>query len=91
MHSGMDSMDRSDEPYVIVPPEALSPSALQSLLEEFVSREGTDYGAREYSLSEKVASVQRQLERGEVVIVFDPETSSATLQTRDALRAQAAP
>ena len=75
MHSGMDS---TDEPYVIVPPEA-------------VSREGTEYGAREYTLSEKVASVQRQIERGEVVIVFDPETSSTTLQRRDALRAQAAP
>ena len=88
MHSGMDS---TDEPYVIVPPEALSPAALQGLLEEFVSREGTEYGAREYTLSEKVASVQRQIERGEVVIVCGPETSSTTLQRRDALRAQAAP
>jgi uncharacterized protein len=88
MQSGMDS---SDEPYVIVPPEALSPNALKGLLEEFVSREGTEYGAREYTLSEKVASVQRQVDRGEVVIVFDPETSSTTLQRRDALRAHAAP
>ena len=84
-------MDSSDAPYVIVPPEVLSPDALRGLLEEFVTREGTEYGAREYTLDEKVASVQRQLTRGEIVIVFDPETSSTTLQMRDALRAQAAP
>ena len=45
MQCGMDS---TDEPYVIVPPEALSPSALQGLLEEFVTREGTEYGARDF-------------------------------------------
>ena len=79
-------MDQTDETHVIVPAEALSPAALQGLLEEFVSREGTEYGPREYSLSEKVASVQKQLDRGEIVIVFDPETSSTSLQTRDSLR-----
>jgi uncharacterized protein YheU (UPF0270 family) len=39
-------------------------------------REGTDYGAREFSLDEKVAHVVRQLERGEVKIVFDRHTES---------------
>jgi len=78
-------MDDADE-YVIVPADALSPGALQGLLEEFVSREGTDYGLKEYSLEQKVASVRRQLERGEIVIVFDPESSSTTLRTRDSLR-----
>ena len=52
---------------------------LRALVEEFVTRDGTDYGAREKSLDEKVADVTRQLERGEVRIVFDPETESATL------------
>ena len=78
--------DSSDEPYVIVPPEALSVSTLQALLEEFVTREGTDYGPREYTLEQKVASVRRQLERGEVVIVFEPESSTTTLRARDTLR-----
>lgn len=84
MHSGMD--DNVDDTHVIVPAEALSPNALQGLLEEFVTREGTEYGAREYSLSEKVASVQRQLDRGEIVIVFDTETRTTSLQLRDALK-----
>lgn len=76
----------ADEPFVIVPPEALSPEALQSLLEEFVTREGTDYGPREFTLEQKVAGVRRQLERGEVVIVFEPETGSVTVSLRDQFR-----
>ena len=42
-------------------------------------REGTDYGAREYSLEEKVAHVMRQLRRGEARIVFQPETETVTI------------
>jgi len=81
----MDS--ETDERYVIVPTDALSPAALQGLIEEFVTREGTEYGPRDYSLSEKVTSVRRQLDRGEIVIVFEPETGTTTLRMRDALRA----
>ena len=48
-----------------------------------MTRDGTDYGAREKSLEDKVADVTRQLERGEVRVVFDPETESATLVTAE--------
>jgi uncharacterized protein len=68
--------------FVLVPAGALSPEALEALMQEFVTREGTDYGLREYSLQEKVESVRRQLERGEVVIAFDLERESATLVLR---------
>lgn len=68
--------------YVLVPASALSPEALASLIQEFVTREGTDYGLREFSLEEKVQSVRRQLDRGEVVIAFDLERESATLVLR---------
>lgn len=77
-----------DEPsFVLVPPSALSLEALESLVQEFVTREGTDYGLRVYSLEEKVKSVQRQLERGEVVIAFDLKEGSATLVLRSELPA----
>jgi hypothetical protein len=72
---------------VLVPATSLSPEALDSLIQEFVTREGTDYGLREYSLQEKVQSVQRQLERGDVVIAFDLERESATLVLRSELPA----
>ncbi|TMA22330.1 MAG: YheU family protein, partial [Deltaproteobacteria bacterium] len=49
-----------------VPPSALSREALRALVEEFVTRDGTDYGAVERGLDTKVADVLRQLDRGEV-------------------------
>lgn len=62
-----------------VPYEALSPAALRGVIEEYVTREGTDYGMRIYNLDEKVAHVQRQLKRGEVAIVFDPDTETCNI------------
>jgi len=61
---------------VEVPHTELSRDALRGVIESFVLREGTEYGARDVSLESKVADVMRQLERGEVVIVYDPETDS---------------
>ena len=47
---------------LIIPYDKVSPEALQGLIEEFATRDGTDYGAREVSLRSKVAQVRRQLE-----------------------------
>ena len=71
--------------YVEVPHTSLSAEALEGIVEDFVTREGTDYGLREHSLAEKKASVMRQLQRREVVIVFDPESESVTLVRREEL------
>jgi len=62
-----------------VPFRELSSDALAGVVESFVLREGTDYGAREYSLEEKVAHVMRQLERGEAKIMFDPDSDSVSI------------
>jgi uncharacterized protein YheU (UPF0270 family) len=62
-----------------VAPGSLSREALRALVEEFVTRDGTDYGAVERSLDAKVADVLRQLDRGEVRIVFDPDSETTTL------------
>jgi len=55
---------------MIIPPERLSAEALQQLIEQFVLREGTEYGAQEVSLADKVAQVAQQLEQGQVVIIY---------------------
>ena len=65
-----------------VPHRALSPEALRGVLEAFVLREGTDYGAREFSHQEKVAQLLAALERGEARILYDPATESVTLLPR---------
>lgn len=62
-----------------VPYTSLSESALAGLLEEFVTRAGTDYGAVERPLAEKIADVRRQLVRGEAKIVYDPESETANI------------
>lgn len=64
---------------VEVPYTALSADALRGLVEEFVTRDGTDYGVRERTVEEKIRDVVRQLERGEVKIVFDPASRTANL------------
>lgn len=67
---------------VEVPYTALSADALRGLVEEFVTRDGTDYGVRERTVEEKIRDVMRQIERGEVRIVFDPASRSANLVPR---------
>ena len=65
-----------------IPPERLTDDVLTAIIEEFVSREGTDYGAVERDFAAKVAQVKRQIQKGEVAIVFDPESESCNLLTR---------
>lgn len=67
---------------MIIPHEQISPDALRGLIEEFITREGTDYGEYEISLAQKVQQVERQLVQGEVVIVFDAASETASLLTR---------
>ncbi len=66
-------------------PEQLSPGALRGIVEEYVTREGTDYGEGDWSLEDKVARVLRQLDRGEARIVFDLELESASIVTEPEL------
>jgi len=68
-----------NERFVPVDYRDLSPQALRGLIEEFVSREGTDYGLREMSFETKVRDVERQLESGEARIVFDVLQESANI------------
>lgn len=62
-----------------LPVDALSPEALRGLVEEVVTRDGTDYGAVERSVEEKVRQVLAQLAAGEIRIVFDPGTETVNL------------
>jgi hypothetical protein len=64
---------------VVIPADELRPDALCGLIEEFVTRDGTDYGAVEQSVAEKVAAVLAQLESGEARLVFDPETETTNV------------
>lgn len=73
---------------MIIPPNQLSEDALQGVLEEFIGREGTDYGEQELTLDEKVARLRPQVARGEVLIVFDEFLETLTLMRREDYREQ---
>lgn len=68
-----------------IPHAALAEETLRNLIEEFVTREGTDYGDRLFSLADKVAQVRRQLDQGSVVIVYDPHLESCHIMPSDAV------
>jgi hypothetical protein len=73
-------------PFVVIPFEQLSPEALSGVLEDFIGREGTDYGhGPVLTLAQKVAQVRRQLEEGRAVLVFDPERQSCNIVPKDLL------
>jgi uncharacterized protein len=70
---------------VIVPWQDIPVDTLQNMLEEFVSRDGTDYGEREIALATRVEQVRELLRKGRVVIWFDDATESISLFDADQL------
>ncbi|MBC7466437.1 MAG: YheU family protein [Bdellovibrio sp.] len=67
---------------MLVAPEALSPEALQNVLESFVLREGTDYGNTELSLEQKIKNLKIRIQKKEIVLAFDPNSESLTFLTQ---------
>jgi uncharacterized protein len=66
-------------PIQIIPINKLSPEALQGVIEEFISRNGTDYGEIESSLETNFRQVKYKLEKGSAVLIFDDETKTTNI------------
>lgn len=66
-----------------IPFQDLQTDTLRALIEEFVNREGTDYGSQVYDLETKVMQVIRQLEQGKAYIAYDAESNSCNVVRRD--------
>jgi len=62
-------------PPIRIAPNLLDAATLRSVIEEFVTRDGTELSQFET----KVEEVQLLLARGEVELWFDPETSSCNI------------
>ena len=73
--------------FVVVPPQRLPQDSLSGLLEEYASRDGTDYGEKEFTLEQKVGQLRLQLHRGELQILYDVDSEQWDLLPAD----QAAP
>jgi len=64
---------------LIIPWTSLSEDALRGVIEEFITREGTEYGLVEQELSVKVDQIRLQLREDLVRVVYDAETNSVSL------------
>lgn len=67
---------------MIIPWQVLAPETLDSLIESFVLREGTDYGEHERSLVDKVSDVKQQLKSGEAVLVWSELHETVNIMPR---------
>jgi len=56
---------------VDVPYQQIDPETLRRMIQEFVSRDGADWGDAGCTLDDKVAEVLRQLWHKKVRVVFD--------------------
>lgn len=70
---------------VIIPHHSLDPDTLSAMLEEFVTRDGTDYGEYDANMPLRVRQVRSQLESGRAVIVFDIDEETFSILPRDAI------
>lgn len=67
---------------MIIPWQEIAPETLDSLIESFVLREGTDYGEQERTLTQKVADVKNQLQSGEAVLVWSELHETVNIMPR---------
>jgi uncharacterized protein YheU (UPF0270 family) len=62
-----------------IPVNKLSPEALHGVIEEFISRDGMDYGEMEVSLETIFRQVKQKLETGKAVLIFDDEAETTNI------------
>lgn len=64
---------------VDVPYERLDPETLRNVIEEFVTRDGADWGEAGGTLEEKVGQVMQQLRSRKIKIVFELNSETANI------------
>ncbi len=73
---------------VIISYNQLSSDSLQGLIEEYITREGTDYGDTESPLQLKMDQVLNQLKNGNAVITYDTDTQTSNIVLKEQCRLQ---
>ena len=84
-HNATPDYEASNEPpeadAMVIPHDRLSPDALEALILEFVTRDGTELSDDQ----NKIDQVRRRLEQGYAVVTFDPDTETCNIVTTDSL------
>ena len=66
---------------MIIPYQKLSPEALRGVIEEIVTRDGTELSDTE----DKINQVMRLLGKNKLVLTYDPDTRGCNLVPPDAI------
>jgi len=66
-----------------IPVNKLSHKALRGVIEEFITRDGTDYAEREVPMESKFRHVKYKLESGSAVLIFDDESETTNIFLAD--------
>ncbi|TYK65278.1 YheU family protein [Colwellia echini] len=72
---------------MIIPLEQLSSETLAAIIEDFILREGTEYGAEDVSKKDKIFQVKQQLEQGKAVLVYSELHESVNILPSDQFQA----
>lgn len=80
------SEENTAEEPIWVPYDELEPETLRNLAEEFVTRDGTDYGAVEKTLEQKVEALMLELRSGDARIGYGPKTGNIEIVARRRVR-----
>lgn len=67
-----------------IPHQQLDETTLNNLIEQYILREGTDYGEVEFSLAEKTQQVLKQVENEDIYIMYSELNESVTLISKEA-------
>ena len=73
---------------MIIPLEQLNQETLNAIIEDFILREGTDYGAEDVTKAEQIAQVKLQLKQGSAVLVYSELHESVNILPKEQFNAE---
>lgn len=68
---------------MIIPYQQIDGSVLLRIIEDFVGREGTDYGEVELSLEQKASQLLAQIKSCNVYVSYDEAEETVSLLTKE--------
>lgn len=70
----------------LIPYDSIAEDTLTNILDDIVSRDGTDYGDYDLSLDQKRQQAMAMLKQKQAFLVFDTESETIKMISKDQLR-----
>lgn len=71
---------------LIIPHQSLEPETLRAMVEDFVTRDGSDYGEHEVKINTRVQQVMCALESGNAMILYDADSETFSIANKEQIR-----